>query len=430
MNHTPPSPSSRIVVIGTGVQSVSALPANTLARIQAADWLIGGKRLLAECERAGLCRADALRIPLSAEIDTVIERLRRRGQARVVVLASGDPGFHGIAGTLLKHFPSAEIEIIPNVTSLQAAFARAGLDWSDAILTSAHAHPLSRIIGWARRARVIGILTDPHHTPAVIAQALLSAGIEDSRAIVAENLGLPDERLSEARLSELVNQTHAALSVLLLARDAGWQPQPVFAPRPDEAYAHRRGLITKAEVRALTLAQLALRETDTVWDIGAGSGAVSIEMGALAWHGRVYAVEQDAENLSYLRENILRYGAANVDIVAGAAPDALDGLPAPDAVFIGGAGGALRPILRVALQRARPGARLALNLATLEHACEAWALLRQADLSPAMTQVNIARAQTLAARTDEMSLTRLAPLNPVFIISAQLKPGEHESRTV
>ena len=418
---TPAASNSRIVVIGVGVRSVSALPADVLARVRAADWLIGGARLLADCEAAGVCRADALRIPLTAQMQQLIARLRARQQANVVVLASGDPGFHGIAGALLRHFPPGELEIIPNVTSLQAAFARAGLDWSDAIFTSAHAHPLAEIIGWARRARVMGILTDPQHTPAAIARALLEAGIEDSRAVVAENLGGPDERVRESRLSALVGQTHAPLSVLLLARDADWRPQPVFAPRADEAYAHRRGLITKAEVRALTLAQLAVRETDIAWDIGAGSGAVSIEMAQLAWRGRVYAIERDAENLAWLRENTQRHGAANVEIVAGSAPDALAGLPAPDVVFIGGAGGALPAILQHVFQRAQPDARLALNMATLEHVCEAWSWLRQAGLSPTLTQVNVARGQPLAGGEDAAPLTRLAPLNPVFVISARLK---------
>ena len=131
----------------------------------------------------------------------------------------------------------------------------------------------------------------------------------------------------------------------MLIRDAGWQPRPAFAPRPDEAYAHRAGLITKADVRALSLARLALRETDCVWDIGAGSGALSVEMAELAWRGRVFAVESDPENLGFIEENIRRFGALNVTVVAGRAPGALTDLPEPSAVFIGGTGGEMEGIL-------------------------------------------------------------------------------------
>ncbi len=420
-----PAQASRITVIGLGVQGVAALSASLRARVQTADWLIAGSRWLAECDALGICRPDAQRIPLTARLDDVIARLRARGRSHVVILASGDPGFHGIAGTLLRHFRPDELEIIPNVTSLQSAFAAAGLDWSEAALVSAHAHPLSHVIGWARRSCVMGILTDSERTPAVIARALLDAGLPDCRAIVAENLGAPDQRLTDARLSDLVNRAFAPLNVLLLVRPTGWRPDSVFALRSDDAYAHRRGLITKAEVRALSLARLALRETDVVWDIGAGSGAVSIEMAALAWRGCVFAVERDAENLAYLRQNIARHGAANVAVVAGAAPASLAGLPAPDAVFIGGTGGAMPEIVSEVLRRARGDARLVISLATLERVSEALGLLRSAGLSPDLLQVNVARGQSLPVGDEAArAATRLAPLNPVFLVAARVPARE------
>lgn len=415
------SRAARMTVIGLGAQGVSALSPALLDRVRVADWLVAGSRWLSECDALGLLRPEARRIPLTAQLNEVIDCLRERGSARVVILASGDPGFHGIAGTLLRHFSADALEIIPNITTLQAAFALAGLDWSDAALVSAHAHPLAHIVGWARRARVMGILTDSQRTPAVIARTLLDAGLEDCRAIVAENLGLPEQRLTDARLSELPARDFAPLNVILLVRPADWQPHPVFSPRADDAYAHRRGLITKAEVRALSLARLALRETDIVWDIGAGSGAVSIEMAALAWRGRVYAIERDAENLAFLRENIARHGAANVEVVAGAAPEALAGLPAPDAVFIGGTGGAMRDIVAEVARRARPDARLVITLAALEHVSEALSILRHAGLPPDVLQVNIARGQRLPMREESASVhTRLSPLNPVFLVSARV----------
>jgi precorrin-6Y C5,15-methyltransferase (decarboxylating) len=383
-----------------------------LERIARADELWAGRRLLALWPDH-----PAEKVVIGANIVELVERLHTRGERRVVILASGDPGFYGIVGTLRRSLPPEELEIIPHASSLQLAFARAGLDWNEAIFTSAHARPLAEVVGWAKRAARLGILTDRQHTPGLIARTLLEAGLEDCRAIVAENLGLPDERLTDTRLSALPELVFGPLNVLLLVQEAGWQPRPLLAPRPDEAYAHRRGLITKAEVRVLSLARLAVAETDIVWDIGAGSGAVSLELAELAWRGQVFAIEHETENLGYIRENCRRFGALNVSVVEGRAPAALAGLPAPDAVFIGGTGGEMKGILAHIGPAARPGCRVVMNLATLENLHQALDLMRNLDWTPQVTQVNLAQGQALAG------LTRLAPLNPVFIVSGVVKGG-------
>ena len=405
----------KVLVVGVGSEGPAGLPLVLQNRIAQADLLCGSERLLEHW--AGL---QVEKMVIRANIPELVERLRRRGEARVVVLASGDPCFYGIAGTLLRYLPADELEIVPHVTSPQLAFAKAGIPWSDAIFTSAHARPLAEVVGWARRAPKLGILTDHKHTPALIAEVLLKAGIEDCRAIVAENLGLPDERLTDTRLSALPGMEFSPLNVLLLIHDPDWRPQPVFAPRPAEAYAHRRGLITKAEVRALILARLALSETDIAWDIGAGSGAVSIEMALLAWRGQVFAVEQDAENLAYLRENISRFGVLNVEVVAGSAPAALEGLPQPDAVFIGGSGGQMQGILDVVCRRLRPGGRIVLSVVTLENLNEAVSGLKARGFAAEMTLVNVARSKSIA------DLTRFEALTPVFVVTGTLAPGKGE----
>lgn len=406
--------SERVLVLGVGGDGPAGLAPTYRQRVAEADLLCGGRRLLAlwpDFRGQVLAVEDGL-APL-------LDRLRQRGDARVVVLASGDPGFYGIGGTLARELPADQLEIVPHVTSLQLAFARAGLPWNDAVLTSAHARPLSEVVGWARRARTLGILTDPTHTPAVIASALLAAGVPDCRAIVAEDLELPTERVLDTRLSLLPGLKFAPLNVLILAHGEEWRPAPVFAPRPDQCYRHRRGLITKADVRALCLARLALSEDALAWDIGAGSGAVSIEMAQIAWRGRVWAVEQDAENLEHIAANRVRHGALNLEIVSGRAPDALADLPSPDAVFVGGSDGELPAILRHVAAVARPGCRIVLSLATLESLAEARATLADLGLQPEVAQVSIAHGQPIAGRT------RLAPLNPVFIVSATVPWSEY-----
>jgi precorrin-6Y C5,15-methyltransferase (decarboxylating) len=273
------------------------------------------------------------------------------------------------------------------------------------------------VVGLARRFRKLGVLTDPRNTPARIAGALLAAGVANCRAVVVERLGEPAEAVIDTDLADLASRSCAPLNVLLLVQGPGWRPAPAASSRPDDAYAHRDGLITKRDIRVLALARLALRETDVAWDVGAGSGAMSIEMGEQAWRGRVVAVERDARCLELIRTNVERFGALNVDVVAGDAPAALDGQPAPDAVFIGGSGGNLEAILVRVAERAAPGCRLVATFALLENLVAAHAWLAGAGWAPSITQAQLATGEGIGAGT------RLVPANPVFIVRAVRPEG-------
>ena len=378
-----------------------------------ADRLYGAPRLLALWpDHRGQ------QITLGANISELVADLQTRGEESVAILASGDPGFYGIGSTLLERLGPEELEIVPNVSSLQVACARAGVAWDRAVFLSAHGRPLAEIIGWARHVPTpghpdrSGAHARPHcggFAPSRLRRLPGSGGREPWVP-----WGAPDRNASGlARRSG--GQDFAALNVLLLIRPADWRPQPNFAPRPDEAYAHRRGLITKADVRALSLARLGLRETDTVWDIGAGSGAMSIEMAEMAWRGRVYAVEHDAENLSYIRQNKERLGGANVEVVAGRAPEALLGLTAPQAVFVGGTDGEMRGILAHIDAVAGCGCRVVLSLVTIESLGEALSLMDELGWSPQVTQASLAQGRAIGQRT------RLVPLNPVFLVQGTVR---------
>jgi precorrin-6Y C5,15-methyltransferase (decarboxylating) len=185
---------------------------------------------------------------------------------------------------------------------------------------------------------------------------------------------------------------------------------------PDETFVPRRpgtSTMTKREVRAVTLANLELRQDTVLWDIGSGTGSVAIEAARLANQGHVYAIECDPGALAALASNCQRLHAANVTIVAGRAPQALQGLPDPDAIFVGGSGGALLLILEVAMQRLHAGGVLVVNLASFEHLAEAADYIRKANWSLECTMVNIARTQRI------LDVTRFAALNPVFILTAR-----------
>ncbi len=186
---------------------------------------------------------------------------------------------------------------------------------------------------------------------------------------------------------------------------------------PDDAFAQRmpiHGLITKSEVRAVSLYKLGLRRSSVVWDIGAGSGSVALEAAVIACDARVYAVERNPECLRMLRENIRKLGPANVVVVEGEAPVALDGIPAPDCVFIGGSGGNLAAIIDCVADRLRTGGRIVANFAAMERALQAHANLIALGFDADITMISAARSKPLP----DGSL-RLAAQNPVFIVAAQ-----------
>jgi precorrin-6Y C5,15-methyltransferase (decarboxylating) len=214
------------------------------------------------------------------------------------------------------------------------------------------------------------------------------------------------------------------LNVLLLLRDApGWRPPPAITFLHEDAFSKRmpkKGLITKREVRLLSLAALAIRPDSVVWDIGAGSGSVAIEAALLAPEGRVYAVEVDPEGAEICRDNLKTHAVDNVDVVEGRAPEVLAGLDAPDAVFVGGSKGSMDEIIDAAFSRLRPGGRLVVNAITLENVGETYQAFRRRELVPEVTLLQVSRAEPLAR------YLRYEALNPIQIF-AVTKPEEGEA---
>ena len=186
---------------------------------------------------------------------------------------------------------------------------------------------------------------------------------------------------------------------------------------PDDAFEQRRplhGQITKREVRAVSLYSLGLKPHSVVWDIGAGTGSISAEASIIALEGAVYAVERDEKSLPLLKKNLERWGGKNVQIIAGEAPDALEALADPDAVFVGGSGGHLTEILDVAMERLRDGGRIVVNLAALERTQDVYRLFRSAGLVADLVMVNSSRGKDMPDGT-----VRLEALNPVFVVTAR-----------
>ncbi len=399
-----------ILVVGMGAGGSEALPPALRSRVLDADVLAGGRRHLDTLpDFAGE------RVAIGGDIPALVERLQgtqARGE-RAVVLASGDPLWYGIGATLRRFFSPNALEVVAAPTAFQLAFAALSEPWDDAALLSAHARPLNEVIAGVMAARCAAVLTDQRQTPGLVARALLAAGASpEVRCAVCENLGTPDQRIVQSNLAGVADEDacFAALNVLVVWGGEQRRQDAARPGLPDDAFSTTGGLLTKREVRLLTLAELALRPDEVLWDIGAGSGAVGIEAARAQPTARVYAVEQRPVMGQHIRENLRRFPAPGVVLVEGSAPDACADLPAPDAVFVGGSGGRLDDILLLAQQRLKAGGRLVVNLATLENLQVARARLPQARV----VQLQVHTGVPIGA------MLRFEAGNPVFLVTVRV----------
>ena len=407
----------------------SGLSANACALLMAADLVIGVERMLAHV-RPHLPPHCTLRAMDNALTQTPawITAALDAGQ-QVVLLASGDPLCHGIGPFLIKQL-GARVRIEPAPSTLQLACARFGTTWQDAMVASCHGrdageweigatpahglYPLMRAI--ARHPRVLAF-TSPANDPARLARALILAGEADTlRLSVACRLRRADEAVfRDLGVAEVAGMRFATPNVVLVERIADPAPAlPIFG-LADDAWQQRtpeRGLLTKQEARAVSLARLALTPAACVWDIGAGSGAVGLECARLAPLGHVWAIEKNAADAVNARANAARLAVTNYTLCEGRAPAGLEHWPDPDAVFIGGSDGELAALIALALTRLRPGGRLVMNLVTLENLATATTALGTAGVRWDVVQLQASRSQPILA------LHRLAAHNPVWIITA------------
>jgi precorrin-6Y C5,15-methyltransferase (decarboxylating) len=397
---------SRISVIGLDGGPLSAEAESLL---EGATLVVGGARHLAalgvEPQRA---------VVLEGDLSEALSRIEGTG-GPVVVLASGDPGFFGIVRSLGERFGRENLWVLPAVSSVALAFARAGLSWDDAVAVSAHGRDPRRAVNLCRSHPKVAVLTSPEFGPAELARGL--KGWERT-FLVAEKLGEADERVFRGEAAKIVSMQWGDPNVVLVLDEEravgrkGWISSGIGAPDrwalPEDEFEHRSGMITKPETRALVLARLGPGPGDLVWDVGAGSGSVAVECARLG--AAAIAVERDAESCARIRDNAARHGVY-VQIVEGEAPDALRDLPEPDAVFVGGSGGDFEEIVKLCAVRVRRA--VVLNLITLERVVPAGEILESCGLEVETSFVQISRVKGVGA------LHRLAAETPVFVVSGR-----------
>ncbi|MFF3905526.1 precorrin-6y C5,15-methyltransferase (decarboxylating) subunit CbiE [Streptomyces sp. NPDC001848] len=411
-----------ITVVGTGTGA--PLAEDLLA---GADLVVGGRRHL----DAARLPAGAERIvlgPLAPALDAV-ERTLEKGdeERRVVVLASGDPGFFGIVRALAERFGPDRLDVRPGVSSVAGAFARLGLTWDDAVVVSAHGRRMRTAVNVCRARPKVAVLTGPGAGPAELGAALAD-DCGDRVLVVASALGDPErERVERVTPAEAAQRDWgAAVSVVLcLDESRALGPMRTVAGAPagpsawaldESAFAHRDSMITKFEVRALALARLGPRLGDLVWDVGAGSGSVAVECARLG--AAVTAVEKTADGVGRIRANASAHGV-DVRVVHGTAPEALHGLDDPDAVFVGGGGRELPAIVTACARRARRAVVIA--MAALDRVPAAREALVAAGFSCDGVLLQSSRLAPLPG-----DVTRLAATNPVFLLWGTRGPALHE----
>ncbi len=407
-------PKDKVYIIGVAPDGTASLLPEARQLVKQAEIVLGGKRLLDMFPSLS-----GERITIRNNLAEVADLIKKNlGQRRIVVLASGDPNFYGIASYLTGNLGRDIVEIIPNVSAMQVAFARIKASWEDAVFVSVHARPIEEVVETVRSNNKVGIFTDDEHTPAVIARVLLEHGVDDYQAYVCQNLGSKDEKVVQTDLHGLGEMEFSPLNILILLRVQPKEPVgalcPWFLGIPDKEFHQRRpkeGLITKQEVRAVSLAKMRLTDDSVLWDIGAGSGAISIEASFLSRKGRIYAIEKNDADVAIIKKNVQKFQAPNVEVVQTFAPESLDKLPDPTTVFIGGSGGRMAEILDLVGRRLKPGGRIVINIAALENLSAAVNALKARGFIPDITLVNIARS------TSVLELTRFEALNPVFVIT-------------
>lgn len=414
-----------IDVIGIGLDGVSGLNEKTRVIILKADLLVGSERHLSYLNQYPQPKL------FLTDFKEIISQLRLALTAKkaIAIIVSGDPLFFGLGRLLLNEFNPEQLTFHPHLTSVQLAFSRVKMPWQDAELISIHGRSLEQLtLALQRGVRKIALLTDPQHNPRVIAQHLKVALPNRYDLWICENLEGSQEKITKISANEIDTfltesvREFSPLNVVILIR----QDHPVTVNNlpllgiPDEVFSRfddRPGLMTKKEIRALIIAELDLQPQQIIWDIGAGTGSVALEIARLSPSSHVYAIEKTAMGISLIEQNLQRLSVNNLTPIYGEAPAILADLPNPDRIFIGGSGGNLTTILDQCHRQIKPQGKIAIALATIEHLQLAIAWFKQQQWDYHLLQIQLSRSVAVA------ELTRFSPLNPVTLVVSTYCPS-------
>lgn len=397
----------KLLIVGVGMGNPDTMTRGAVEAVQSSDCLIGSARLLQGFERQSAARFEAY----SAE--KIAAYLDEHPEFHTVcVLMSGDVGFYSGAKALCALFsqkPGVEIECVAGVSTVQYFCAKLCTPWEDAKLVSLHGREQNLSAAVAHHAKVF-LLTGGQQSAGEICAILAQNGLGDVTVHVGERLSYPDETVTAGTAKELAGKTFAPLSVMLVQNSAPVERAVTYG-LPEEAFLRGDAPMTKREVRTVSISALQPVDGDIIWDVGAGTGSVSIELARLLPGATVYAVEKQAAAVELLEANKERFGAYQLQIVRGEAPGALEALPAPDGVFVGGSSGELMRIIELALQK-NPSVRIVVNAITLETLGEGLACFTRFGLrGQDVVQLCVSRSREVGR------YHMMTGQNPVYILS-------------
>ncbi len=411
-----------IKVVGIGLNGKESLTTKIQNIVNNANLLMGSDRHLSYFQEHP---GDKVIISNFYEDIKTLQHIKSYHES-IVILVSGDPLFFGLGRLLLEQFEVEELEFYPNVSSIQLAFSHIKIPRNDAKIISGHGRDLDELItNLQQGVEKIAILTDSKNNPQAIANLFLSLNIPINYEIwVCENLGHTDEKVNCFTPQTLANTSDqfAALNVVILIRknDFNLTKQELdnlqlfgIEDHYFLSFKDRPGLMTKREVRMIILGELELKSQETIWDIGAGTGSVSVEIARLCPNSQVFAIEKTAMGINLINKNCKRFKVNNITSIQTKAPDKLSTLPLPNRIFIGGSGGNLINILDVCQEKLVENGIILIALATLENLALSLDWIKKNNCNYQLLNINIARSLSIA------NLTRLSPLNPVFLVKIQ-----------
>ncbi len=406
-----------VTIVGIGDEGCGGLTSVAFGKIQRAQVLVGGNRQLdffPDFRGHKISFQNGL-MKVISEIASLCE------ENNVVVLASGDPLFYGVGDLISKKIGKEHIEILPNLSSIQLAFSRIKEKWDNCKVISVHGRPIKGLINKLQHESKVALLTDEENSPIRIASYLKEYNELDWEIHVLENLGGANEKASSFSVENIKGE-FSPLNVVILKRISRFTA-PAFKIRADEEFAKRmpkKGLITKKEVRALAISNMEIKRDSIIWDIGAGSGSVSIESAKIAIDGEVHAIEVDPEGVEICKENAINFKTDNINVIEGLAPKALEDLPSPDCVFIGGTKGSMKETLSFVLDKLKEGGRVVVSAITLDNVSSAYESFKELGYFPELELVQVSRGKKLA------HYMRYDALNPIHLFSVTKKGKENE----
>ena len=405
-----------VTIIGMGM-GPEDLTATHLKIIERADILVGGKRLLNHFKNSA-----ALKKPITKDIDGAINYVKKQMQnKKIVVLASGDPLFFGIGHRMTQELGPQQVRVYPNISSVAAAFARIKESWNDVRIISLHGRQNeAKLLNALEKENKIAVFTDPKKNPAWLAARLIAKEFINFKICVLEALGSDSERYDWYTLPKAAKMSFSEPNMVVLKRSplkAHVKTNLVFGT-PDNHFDHEGGLITKSEIRAISLAKLKLASEHIFWDLGAGSGSISIEASLFVKKGKIFAVEQNPARIEQIKNNRKRFNVKNVEVVQAVLPEGLRDLPRPNCIFIGGGGRDLKKIITEAARYLKPEGRMVINTVLVPNLQVAMTTLDQLKFETDVIQVQINRSRQMPWAE------RFEAQNPVWIIAGSHKAGE------